>query len=272
MNSKRAGALCLIIALGVGLGARSEEVRSPALAADGSDGAVVTIEGDRLTVILTQFPLQAALQEIARQTGLRIVSHSPLDDRLSLTLADLPLEDGLRRLLGPHHAVFLHGPAGKLEEIRVHAVSPSTEPPAIPALSTETMAEEPAAAPPTLTDREPAPRLAAAAALAGTGEHEAALRVVLHVATSSAQAELRERALDLLALFGNVPTDSVADVVRFDPEPALRWQAAELLGRLAKHDPAARRALRELAGEAFDEALRKEVEAMLGRLGGSTDN
>ncbi len=273
MNSKPVGALCLIISLGVGLGARPGEARSPSLAAHGSDGgAVVKVEGDRLTVILSRFPLEVALQEIARETGVRIVPRVTLENRLSLTFADLPVEDGLRRLLGPHHAVFLYGPAGELEEVWVHGVPRPTEPPpAMPSMPTETVPEETTADPPTLTDREPARWLAAASALAGTEEDEVALRVVLDLVTSSTQPELRERALGVLALFRNVPGDSIAEVVRRDPEPAIRWRAAELLGRLAEHDPAARMALRDVVGVVQEERLREEVEAVLDRLEGSSD-
>jgi hypothetical protein len=233
----------------------------------------VKLEGNRLTVILNQLPLQVVLQEIARQTGLRIVPRSPLEDRLSLSFANVPLEDGLRRLLGPHHAVFLYRPTGELQEVRVHAVSWQTEPPpATPSGPTETVPAEPLAGLPALTDLDPVRRLATASALAGTEDSEAALEAVLDLVIFSTQPDLRERALGVLTLFRNVPVAVIAEVARVDPEPSLRWSAAGLLGRLAEHDPAARTALREIADAELEEAVWTEVQTLLNRVEGAFED
>ena len=87
------------------------------------DQAFVKVEGNSLTVRLNQVPLREALRDIARQTGLRIIVNSARDDRLSLAFAKLPVEEGLRQLIGRDNFIFLYTPARELKEVRVYASS-----------------------------------------------------------------------------------------------------------------------------------------------------
>ena len=54
---------------------------------------------DSLTVKVTDMPLTKLLQEIARQSGLTLVLPGSLQDRISVEFHQLPLKEGLRRIL-----------------------------------------------------------------------------------------------------------------------------------------------------------------------------
>lgn len=262
----------LLLVLGVVLGVKPGEAMSLRCLAQGAEGwAVVEVEGTRLTVTLDQVPLQEALREIARQTGLRILVNSALDDRLSLAFDNLSVEEGLRRLIRGHSVLFLYTPAGELREVWVYASQPADLLPSMPSPAAVTAPEEAPAFPPTLTDPEPAQRLAAALALTGTEEAEAALGVVLDLLTPHTDPEIRERALGILTFFKDMPVDHIAQVALLDPEPSLRLEAVQLLGQQAEHDPAAHTALRQVAKAALDETVREHAQALLHGLEGSSD-
>jgi HEAT repeats len=288
--------------------------------------AVVKVEGNRLTVTLDEIPLREALRDIAKQTGFRIVERSPLDDRLSLAFANLPLEVGLRRLLGRHDVVFVYGPAGGLEEVRVYASSrpapfPSRPSPVAvigpgeaqtfpPMLIEPDPAQRLAAAlalvgtteaakalgvvrdlltphyepevraralaaltlfEPMLGDPEPAQRLAAAHALAGTHAAARALDVVLDLLAPHYEPEVRVMALGALSFFDAVPMAHVTELALFDQDRSFRLEAVELLNQLAEHNPTARHALRQVADGTLDEAVREQATALLNSLEPSSD-
>ena len=85
---------------------------------------VVDVKGDRLSVTLHDAALADTLRVIAARTGFRVVVNTSVDDRLSVAFGDLPLDQGLRRLLGGLNALFVYSPTGALEEVRLyhHAV------------------------------------------------------------------------------------------------------------------------------------------------------
>jgi hypothetical protein len=46
-------------------------------------------------------------------------------ERVSVAFADLPIEEGLRRLVVDHHRVFIYRPDAKLDEVRAYRVPPA---------------------------------------------------------------------------------------------------------------------------------------------------
>jgi len=72
----------------------------------------VVVADDRLTVQLDQVPLSLVLAEVARQAGLRVSGSDGTGDmRVSASFRDLPLADGLRRLLRDRSYVLVDAPA-----------------------------------------------------------------------------------------------------------------------------------------------------------------
>ncbi|HEY7677819.1 MAG TPA: hypothetical protein VIG69_12145, partial [Candidatus Methylomirabilis sp.] len=101
---------------------------------------VVLVAGDRLTVQLGGVPLPLVLQQLARQAGLRVAGSDAAGGVLvSDSFRDLPLAEGLQRLLGgqPHVLVSARAPAApgaparwRISEVILFAKAP---PPAEPA-------------------------------------------------------------------------------------------------------------------------------------------
>lgn len=69
----------------------------------------VLVVGDRLTVQLDQVPLPLVLAQLARQAGLRAWGSAAAADVLvSARFRDLPLAEGIQRLLGAHPHVLVY--------------------------------------------------------------------------------------------------------------------------------------------------------------------
>jgi hypothetical protein len=83
---------------------------APARAGEPAPPARVSYHEGRLSVTAEAARLADVLQEVARVTGVDIEGHERLADRLSIALANLPLRDGLRRLLAVVSYVWLEEP------------------------------------------------------------------------------------------------------------------------------------------------------------------
>ncbi|MCP3952106.1 MAG: hypothetical protein GY697_07805, partial [Desulfobacterales bacterium] len=59
----------------------------------------ITVADQKLTLVAEKAPLESLLQQIAAKSDLAIVFHGSLAQTVTLSLHDLPLEQGLRRLL-----------------------------------------------------------------------------------------------------------------------------------------------------------------------------
>lgn len=267
-RAARTGVLPLVLSLSLGVGTLGA---APPLEVKDVEGqAVVKVEGDRLTVKLVQAPLRDVLQEIAQQSGLRILLDPAINGRLSLAFSSLPLEAGLRRLLGDRSVLFLYTSPGeeggvKLEEVWVYASRQAEplqhEPPSVGGGDVAQPLRE------MLMDPEPAQRIAAALALAEGEQAGVALGVLLDLLNQK-EPSLREEALAALQAFDAVPVEPIARVALSDKKPSLRLQALTLLGQMAEADPKAREVLRQAAREDRDEAVREGAQALLDSLEG----
>jgi len=72
---------------------------------------IVDLRQDRLTVRLKEAPLDAVLEEIGRRVPVEITILGALRDPLSIQFRDLPLEEGLAKLLRGHGWARLYGRA-----------------------------------------------------------------------------------------------------------------------------------------------------------------
>jgi hypothetical protein len=96
----------------------------PALAAAEESELAVRYEAGRLSVSARAAPLEDVLAKVATASGVRIEMESApgvaSGETVTLTVEDVSLEDGLRRLLGNQAFVLVYSPAG-LAEVRVYA-------------------------------------------------------------------------------------------------------------------------------------------------------
>jgi HEAT repeats len=104
------------------------------LAADDAGKAVedsrrpeVAIHAGVLTVQAHGVPLAEVLAAIGQRAGFEVTVRGAVDARVSVVLAEVPLEEGLRQLLRGRSFAFLYDrarahPAAKLVEVRVYAL------------------------------------------------------------------------------------------------------------------------------------------------------
>ena len=82
-----------------------------ALAAVARGAAPIDVREGRVTATVVESPLPTLLQAIARQGGIQIFLHAPLDEMVTVTFRDVPLEEALRRILRTTNAVFVYSEA-----------------------------------------------------------------------------------------------------------------------------------------------------------------
>jgi HEAT repeats len=70
----------------------------------------VAVKSGRLSVRAHEAPLAGVLEAISRKAGVKILLHGDLDAPITDTFADLPLDEGLRRLSRWHSVVLIYGP------------------------------------------------------------------------------------------------------------------------------------------------------------------
>jgi HEAT repeat protein len=69
---------------------------------------IIRVSNNLLTVKLKDVPLEKALTEIANQAGIQIVSYGPLEGIVSADFTELPLDEGLRRLIRDLDHIFIY--------------------------------------------------------------------------------------------------------------------------------------------------------------------
>jgi hypothetical protein len=104
-------ALLLAIALGAARIARGTE-------ATGGD-RLVEYQNDRLSVRLEHAPLHEVLQELSRQTGATVRGEATGADEATIEFHDVPLNEGLQRLLGNQNFTLVYDAYGNLRTVRL---------------------------------------------------------------------------------------------------------------------------------------------------------
>lgn len=84
------------------------------LGASGDSGAggasfVVEAKNDLLTLRANDIPLKEVLTEIVDQSGISITIHGELEGLISADFSDLPMDEGLKRLVKGLNYVFIYG-------------------------------------------------------------------------------------------------------------------------------------------------------------------
>lgn len=80
------------------------------VAKPGAPQPVITVKDGRLTVQVQQWPLERVLEEISRHARVGIVRAPGVEgERVSVQFQELPVDEGLRRILTAHDAFFFYG-------------------------------------------------------------------------------------------------------------------------------------------------------------------
>ncbi len=225
----------------------------------------VTLEADRLSMSVREAVLADVLAEVARASGVAIAIDAALraeldQERVTVAMDRVPLEDAVRRLLGGRDAMFLYGRDG-LAEVRVYGAGPGRE----GAGSAVGRAGGPDAA------RSGPPRVMAPKGRTTPGAGEAmSLERALQALGSERDTRVLERALDTLSEASAVPLEPLLEFARRRGTDAeLRVQALEVLSDHAEGDERFTRLLRDLSvGDPSDD-VREAAKDMLERRGGT---
>ena len=184
---------------------------------------MVRIDHGRLTLRASGVDLRSVLQAVAREGDLTLVLAAPLEDEITIALDDVPLDEGVRRLLGSRDHVLVYeaqphgGGASVLKQVKVgtpDGTAPSARGGLVAALG----------------DGDSTARVAALEALANSDE--ISFDLLREVALRDPVPAVRTRALELLR---ETQADErrVEDVVlmasRNDPDREVRAAAAALL-------------------------------------------
>ena len=103
--------ICLFARIAVASSASSGEARlRPSLLPGQSlpGHLAIDMSAGRISVKLDNVPLAKLLAVIAERTGARIVVHGTAEENLSIEFHDLPLEEGLRRIVRGKNAAFFY--------------------------------------------------------------------------------------------------------------------------------------------------------------------
>ena len=71
----------------------------------------IKVEGDQLSVSVNGLPVNQVLQEIAAKTGMVFDVKSDLEREITVKFSNMPLVEGLKRILSPDSFVFEYGKA-----------------------------------------------------------------------------------------------------------------------------------------------------------------
>ena len=89
------------------------------LASNGSEASPnVAIAGDRISVQAMGVPLGDLLEVIERETGIQFeVDEGILEEKIYVDLADIPLSEGLKKILPSLNHAILYDPSGKIRRV-----------------------------------------------------------------------------------------------------------------------------------------------------------
>jgi hypothetical protein len=231
----------------------------------------VTYQQGRLSVRAERVPLAQILQEVSRQTGLTIQGLASMQQEVSAQFDDLPLPDGLRRLLVRVNYLLLieHSAPGEPPRLQALVFGRDTTPPVEylrePARTSSrkgTASEELEQA---LADTDPFRRRWAVERLGEWGDAQAFPR--LHAALDDADPGVRQGALASLSPYGERALGPLQALLQHERDPTVRLVALQVLGQVGREDEATGALLHEMLAD-HDPRIRAAVVEALGSVEG----
>lgn len=226
------------------------------------DPFVVKVDRDRLTVRFQRVPLEAALKAIARKSGTALILEAPLEDVVTITFDNLPLDEGLRRLLGNRsYGLFYdegrsgHGAVLK----RVTVLAKEHGEGRMKADREEDFRQWRQAA---LEDPDPERRKKAVELLAGE-ELGQSLDIFVKVMKQDGDGDVREAALDAVEGLDTILFEPLFEVALQAREPSSRRRVLKLLSERGKDDPRIQDVLLRAATADADEEVRTTALGLL---------
>ncbi|MGB4780515.1 HEAT repeat domain-containing protein [Candidatus Methylomirabilis sp.] len=226
------------------------------------DPFVVKVDRDRLTVRFQRVPLEAALKAIARKSGTALILEAPLEDVVTITFDNLPLDEGLRRLLGNRsYGLFYdegrsgHGAVLK----RVMVLTKEHGEGRMRADREEEFHQWRQVA---LEDSDPARRKEAVEILAGE-ELGQSLDIFIKVMKQDGDGDVREAALDAVEGLDTILFEPLFEVALQAREPSSRRRVLKLLSERGKDDPRIQDVLLRAATADADEEVRTTALGLL---------
>lgn len=215
-----------------------------------------------VTVLARDVSLKDILAEVARQNGLVLVLHDPLDEHVTLELRRLPLSQALGRMLRDRSLLWQSGQTSS------GASNPrKTYPGRLWVFSKgQRDAAEIAFSNPALLDERAKVRLDAVSALADAGGDQA-VATLTAIALSDGDSAVREEAVDALGDIGGTTGIQGLEQALTDPDYHVREAAVEALADTG--GDASALAL-TAALEDRNVSLREEAVDALGEIGGPT--
>ena len=208
----------------------------------------VAVKDGRLSLRAHQARLADVLEAIGQQASVRIVLHGDLDAPVTDTFADLPLDEGVRRLSRWHSLVLIYKPSpGRadrpvLTEVWVAAFSPGSgrAEPAAQSKRDDLLADAGRQVDPSgltmdttspLMHRNPAVRVRAIQALVREQGESVPLEALREFATRDPAPEVRLAAIRALASLNRLEAGDVLKTALDDHDPAIRAAANQAFGR-----------------------------------------
>ena len=234
---------------------------------------------DHLTVKIQDVSLREILQEIARRSGFTLVRYGSLDEPMTLQFHQLPLDEGLQRIL--RHRSFALEYAQQTPEERLSVVRrPKTlwifpqgdEEYSIQntivgdtkvGSSGEDIATEISRLQAALSSEDAGDREEAVDALGENGRPEAV--APLRLALADQDEDVREAAIDALADIGGSAAAQALAIALRDENASIREEAVEALGAIGGAEAAQ---VLGIALQDNDASIREEAVEGLAKIGG----
>ncbi|HEX9871604.1 MAG TPA: HEAT repeat domain-containing protein [Candidatus Tectomicrobia bacterium] len=240
-------------------------------AASSREPLAVTYHEGRLSVHAEHIPLSRLLEEVARQTGLEVRGRPSLQPDMSVQFAELPLLDGLRRLLAhvDHLLLIEYSPQGRIERMQAEVFGgeiPSSSRPLAAQATTPwregSTLEVPGQA---ITDADPRVRRWRVEQLGARGDAQALAPLL--AALGDADPGVRQGAVASLTQYGERGLEAVQALLPYEPDHAVRLVALQVMGQVGKADDHTGALLHAMLMD-DDPQTRAAVVAAFGSVGG----